>query len=262
MDLAADYVREALACGDALTLREDSPHDGYANWLMEAPQGSAAISGSSVTGRFTFSLWPGFDRVLEMTEAAITDRADMEQAARAFTERFAAVTGPLELVTVTEEPQDYLDQRSSGYQDVTVPALLFTFRSDSVSSLRLEIQDGSPAPVTCGDSTLDDLSLHCFTVTVWPDGTVVRANNYITRAETVPAGTVRMPDESDVPELISYLTSFTEHDRIIVKELSADSFSVYFGYADVDPLLTMKYCFASDPAEELSTEFSTNLFDD
>ncbi len=261
MDLAADYVREALACGDSLTMREDSPHDGYANWFMESPKGNASVSGSGITGRFTFSLYPGFERILEMTEASITDRAAMEAAARAFAERFAAITGPLELVKTEEEPQSYYDERGDGFSDVTVPALLFTFRSNEFSELRLPIQEGAEAPVTCGDSTLDDLSVHCFVVTVWPDGTVVRANNYITRAELVPDGTVRMPDAGDVPELVSYLSSMTEHDVLVIESLSAESFGVYFGYAAVDPVITLNYHFASDPAEHLSTAFSVNLFE-
>ena len=210
MNLAADYVREALACGDELTLREDSPHDGYANWLMEAPNGSASVSGSSVTGRFVFSLYPGFDRILEMTEQSITDRGALEQAARDFAARFSGITGELELVKAADEVQDYHDERSAGFQDVHVPAVVYTFRSADHSRLDLEIQAGLDAPVLCGDSTLDDLAVHCFTVTVWPDGTVVRGNNYITLAQAVPDGSARMPDANDVPELIFYLSSNTE----------------------------------------------------
>lgn len=262
MDLAAAYVRETLGCGDALTLREDSPHDGYANWLMEAPNGSATVSGSSVTGRFVFSLYPGFDRILEMTERPVTDRGAMEQAARDFANRFSVITGDLELVKSADEEQHYHDERSSGMRDVVVPAVVYTFRSGSSSKLSLEIQDGLDAPVLCGDSDLDDLSLHCFTVTVWPDGTVVRGNNYITRAKTVPDGSVRMPDAGDVPELISYLSSMTEHDVIVIEELRADRYSVYFGCAEVEPLLTMTYHFESDPADRLSTEFVAGLLGD
>ena len=262
MNLAADYVREALDCGDALTLREDSPHDGYANWLMAAPKGNATVSGSSVTGRFVFDLYPGFDRILEMTEQTVTDRGAMEQAARDFVQRFSGITGELELVKTADEVRDYHDERSSGFQDVHVPVVVYTFRSAEHSRLELEIQDGLQAPVLCGDSTLDDLAVHCFTVTVWPDGTVVRGNNYITLARTVPDGSARMPDADDVPELISYLTSNTENDTVVIRELRADRCSVYFGYAEIEPFLTMTYYFESDPTEEHSTEFVIGLLGD
>ena len=94
------------------------------------------------------------------------------------------------------------------------------FSADAV----LDVQDGQSAPIVCGDSTVEDLNVHVLTVTVWPDGTVVRANNYIARAEPVPDGSVRMPDEGDVLELISYLTSFTENDTIV--DLAPSSYSL------------------------------------
>lgn len=261
MNLAADYVRQALDCGDGLTLEEDSPHDGYANWFMTAPNGTASVSGSSVTGRFTFGLYPGFDRILAMTEEAITNQAALEQAARDFVGRFESITGPLTLVRSAEEPQYYHDERSSELRDVTVPALVCVFQSETDSRLSLELQAGDAVPVTCGDSNVEDLSVHCFTVTVWPDGTVVWGDNYITQAQTVPDGTVRMPTEADLPRLLTYMTSNVEHDTLVIESLRADSYSVYFGYATIEPTLTMTYHLESDPDEHLTTQFGMGLFE-
>lgn len=260
MNLAADYVRQALDCGDALTMQEDSPHDGYANWFMQAPNGNASISGSSITGRFCFSLYPGFDRVLEMSETAITDPGALEQAARDFVGRFSDITGELVLLQTRENPQSYHDERREGMYDITVPALAFTFCSAEHSRLELPVQEGLMAPVLCGDSNIEDLRVHCFTVTVWPDGTVVWGDNYITRAEAVPDGTVAMLDESNLSELTSYVTSLTEHDTLVIEEIRADAFSVYFGHALIEPLLTMRYHLASNPDEHLSTDFVMGLF--
>ncbi len=261
MDIAADYVRKTLDCGDKLSMEENSPHDGYANWFMTAPNGSASVSGSSITGRFCFSLYPGFDRVLEMSEAGISDRDKMEQAAQAFVSRFSGITGKLELLNTKEETQYYLDDRSEEMKDLTAPAIVYTFRSKTKSNISLAMQDGLNAPVSCGDSTIDDLRTHCFTVTVWPDGTVVCANNYITRAEIATDGTVRMPEERDLPELISYMSSMTEHDTIVIEDLRADSYNVYFGNATIKPTLTMKYHFESAPTDHQSTDFSIELFE-
>ena len=261
MNLAADYVRQALDCGDDLTLEEDSPHNGYANWFMTAPVGSASVSGSSITGRFTFGLYPGFDRILAMTGETITDREVLEQAARDFVGRFEAITGELTLVRSGEEPQYYHDERSSELRDVTVPSLVCVFQSETDSRRSLELQTGDFVPVTCGDSSVEDLEVHCFTVTVWPDSTVVWGDNYITRADLTPDGTVRMPTEADLPELLTYMTSNVEHDTLVIESLRADSYSVYFGYAAVEPTLTMTYHLESNPDEHLTTQFSMGLFE-
>ena len=260
MNLLGDYVRETLHCGDELRMEEDSPHNGYANWNYYTPNGNAFVSGSSITGRFTFHLVPTFSRILEMTEREITDRDAMRQAAEDFAARFFGITGNLEIMECNDDQMYYHDERQSGMHDVTIPVTVFTFRSLTESSPKLDIQDGLAAPIVCGDSTVEDLHVHVLTVTVWPDGTVARANNYITKAKIVPDGTVRMVDESDLPELIQYLTSFAEHDTVVVERMRADSFSVYFGNATVDPLLTVTYYFESDPTEKRTTEYSMEMF--
>lgn len=259
-EIAAAYVKEALDCGDRLTLREDSPHDGYANWLMEAPNGSAAISGSSITGRFSFSLYPGFERILAMKEKENADRSAAEKAARAFAERFLTITGGLTLARTEEDTLYYRDERGGESPDVEVPAVLFTFRSETKSEISLALQEGLTARIECGDSSVEDLTVQVFTVTVWPDGTVVRADNYITSAEIVPDGTVRAFEEGDLPELVSHLTSGTEGDAAVIEEIRAARFSVYFGSAEIEPLLIVTYYFESDPSLRMTTEFVMGLF--
>ena len=259
-EIIAGYVKEALDCGSRLTVREDSPHDGYANWFMEAPKGSAAVSGSGITGRFSFSLYPGFEKMLAMSGAEIEDREAAEKAAKSFTERFLAITGELTLVRTSEEVTYYRDERGEESPDVEVPAVLCTFRSETKSEISLAVQEGLMAKIECGDSSVEDMADQVFTVTVWPDGTVVRADNYITSAEIVPDGTVRAFDEGDLPELVSLLTSPQEGDTVIIEEIRAAGFSVYFGSADIEPLLIVTYYFESDPASHLTTEFVMGLF--
>lgn len=260
MNLLGDYVRETLHCGDELRMEEDCPHDGYANWSYYSPNGNAFVSGSSITGRFTFYLAPTFARILEMTEREITDRDAMRQAAEDFAARISGITGNLEIIEGNDDVAYYHDERRSGMHDVTVPVTVFTFRSLTESAPSLDIQDGLAAPIVCGDSTVEDLRVHVLTVTVWPDGTVASANNYITKAKIIPDGTVRMVDESDLPELMQYLSSFAEHDTVVVEQMRADSFGVYFGYAAIDPILTVTYYFESDPTEKRTTEYSMELF--
>ena len=259
-EIIAGYLKEALGCGSRLTVREDSPHDGYANWFMEAPEGSAAVSGSGITGRFSFSLYPGFEKVIAMSEAKSEDREAAEKAARSFTERFSVITGELALIRTSEEITYYRDERGEESPDVEVPAVLFTFRSETKSEISLAIQEGLMAQIECGDSSVEDMAEQVFTVTVWPDGTVVRADNYITSAEIVPDGTVRAFDENDLPELVSLMTSPQEEDTVIIEEIRAARLSVYFGSAEIEPLLTVTYYFESDPATRMTTDFVMGLF--
>ena len=261
VDLLAVEARAAL--GDpSLEFIMDSPHDGYANWFMDGTNGSAAVSGSSITGRFSYSVYPGFDRVLAQTEAAISEPDTLRQIAEDFISGFSAITGRLVLVSTVQDEMYYHDERTTELRDVTVPVLVCTFRSAEQDRVLLDIQPGDPAPVTCGDSTIPDLSVHCVKVTVWPDGTVVAADNYITLAEIVPDGTVRMIDESDMQTLLSYLSSTTENDCAVIESIRADRFSVYFGHADIEPTLLITYYFESDPTNVQSTEFVLpGLFD-
>ncbi len=260
MDMIALYVQQFF--GDDLSIEEDSPHDGYANWFIQGENGRASVSGSSITGRFCYTLSPDFDRILKMTEAAIMDEAAMERAAWDFTERFIGITGELELLRTERQESAYHDERSNEIGDVSVPVMVYTFRSKDSSTLALDIHGGLSAPVVTGDSTISDPNIHCFTVTVWPDGTVTEANNYITRADVTPNGSARMLKEEDLPRLLSFFTSFSEHDTVVFDSIRADHFSVYFGSADIEPAMTVEYHFESDPGTSVSTEFVLpGLFD-
>ncbi len=255
MDLLADAACQTLGCErDELNMSQDSAHDGYANWSMEAPNGWAWASGSSITGRFTYGIDPGFDRVLTAMELPLDDTEKMEQAAAEFAARFAGITGELTLVGSTQTSCYYHDERSQEWKDIVVPALRCIFTS-SASSVQLPLNDQENVPVTCGDSEIEDLTVHSFAVTVWADGTVVGADNYITRAQIVPDGTIRMIDESDVPRVLEYLSSMTENDTVVIERVRAAEYSVYFGHAEIEPTVTVDYYFESDPENHQSTLF-------
>ena len=254
VDILTRLAREALNAPDA-SFAPDSQHDGYANWFLSAgSNGSASISGSDITGRFTYSIYPTFAQILEQSQAEITDRAAMEAAARAFAEAFSGITGPLELADFRDEVQSYHDERFTGMRDISVPAVIYYFRSAEFSRVSLPLQEGLETPVICGDSTLDDLTDHVFAVCVWPDGTVLRANNYITKAQIVSDGSIQIWDERSLPTIASFLTSYTENDTLIVESAGVEFCSVYFGYAEIYPILTVRYHFASAPEEHRSTE--------
>lgn len=255
MDILTGIAREALNSPDA-AYAIDSPHDGYANWFMETPQGGSSVSGSSITGRFTYELSPAFDRILAQSQRTVTDRDAMEQAARDYVEKFTGITGELVLVGSTDDDLHYHDVRFTGLRDVVVPTVIYYFRSEENSRIRLAAQDGLELPVSCGDSSLDDLTDHTFAVTVWPDGTVVRGNNYITRARIVADGTIRMPDESDMDRILSFTTSFAENDTFVLEAAGVEQYSVYFGYGEVGPVLTVRYHFESRPEEHLTTNIT------
>ena len=253
VDLLTGIAREALDVSDA-SFEMDSPHDGYANWFMSTSHGSASVSGSSITGRFCYNLAPGFDRILAASGTVITDHSAMEAAATQFAKQFEGITGPLELAYSRVEEQAYHDERFTGMRDVIVPTMTFLFRSEENSRKTVKVQEGLTVPITCGDSTLDDLSSHVFAVQVWPDGTVIRGDNYITRAEIVTEGTLEMPGEGCMEAILSFMTSFAENDVLVLESAGIEEYSVYFGYGVIDPVLTIRYHFSSSPDEHQSTQ--------
>jgi hypothetical protein len=180
----------------------------------------------------------------------------MEAAATRFVQQFEGITGPLELAYSRVEEQAYHDERFIGMRDVIVPTMTFLFRSEENSRKTVKAQEGLTVPVTCGDSTLDDLSSHVFAVQVWPDGTVISGNNYITRAEIAEDGTIRMPDEDSMEAILSFMTSFAEDDVFVLESAGIEEYSVYFGHGEIDPILTIRYHFASDPENHQTTQIA------
>ncbi len=248
------YAEQVLGC--PLSLDQDSPHDGYANWGMEGGDGSAYASGSDITGRFVFNLAPSFDKILEMSETKIEDPDMMQRKAEEFAALFFDITGEITLDHAQEDDCHYHDERSSELRDLTVPAVTFCFRQPEGKLPMLPLQDGYEVPVLCGDSNVLDLPYHCFSVTVWPDGTVVRADNYISCAGIVKNDTLRLPEEADLNRLlVGFITSFAENDTMVVTGVRADQFSVYFGTADIEPAVVVDYYFESAPEEKQSTMF-------
>ena len=249
------YTENVLDSVGQMSLESDSHHDGYANWSMYGPNGNAFASGSDITGRFSYSMDPEFDRVLAMTEAEIEDQGMLEQKAKDFVGMFTDITGELVLDHWASDVCYYHDERASELQDVSVPAMTFYFRTAEGGRQNLPMQEGYEVPVTCGDSNVLDLSYNCFYVTVWPDGTVVRADNYITSASIVDNGSVPLPEEEDLWRLLSFTTSFSENDTMVITGITPIEYSVYFGSADIEPAVLVDYYFESDPAQKQSTIF-------
>ncbi len=250
------YAERVLDSVGQMSLEQNSAHDGYANWSMYGPNGNSFASGSSVTGRFTWQLAPTFETILAMTEAKIEDREMMEQKATEFVGMFTDITGELVLDHWAEDTCYYHDERVSEPKDVAVPAITYYFRSaDGAADHVLLMQPRYEAPVRSGDSNVLDLPYNCFYVTVWPDGTVASASNYITTAEIVDNGTVRLPEGKDMDELLSFFTSYTENDTLVITAIYPSQFGVYFGSADIEPDVIVEYYFASKPDEKQSTIF-------
>ena len=244
-------------CGE-LTVDAKTEHDGYANHFAqnESEQGQgASLSGSSVTGRFSFSLWPGQYAAL-LAGKSVSDRAALEEAARSFVRRFEGITGQLVLQQIEDETLEFFPDPRDVHTTVQVNALRFRFTAapEKAAHPTLTIQDGLEVPVTCGDSTLDNLGEHSFSVTVLPDGTVANANNYITLASPIPDGTIRMIDESDMKTLLGFFTSYEQDDTMVITSIRASCFSVYFGSALIEPTITVEYYLESDPGVLQTTD--------
>ncbi len=250
--LLDEYLAGILPGAGSLALDLETAHGGYGNWFCDSMDGSANLSASSVTGRFCFTLFPGREGVIRALSAQ-PEEAAMEQAARDFVARFAGLTGELRLAQTQDTECSYLvGDFTQG--DTVVPARVYCFVSDSCSRQQLTAQPGLELPVSCGDSRLEDLTVQTFTVTVLPDGTVCEANNYLTRAVAQPDGDCRMIDASDLDRLLSYMTSYAEHDTLVLRRVALEGYSVYFGDELVNPLIRVEYYFESRPEDLQSTE--------
>ena len=243
--LLQSYADEALGSSVDFVPDLDTAHDGYCNWFLQTDTGSASVSGSDLTGRFCFNLWPGTERASKVS----VDPLDVDSLlvkARAFADRFTGLTGELEYVSSkVDYDQYYPDQADT--PDIRVRTLTCYFRSTEYSRIQAQMQDGYDVPVLCGDSEIEDPSQQLFTVTLWPDGTVVTANNYLTRAALELDSTCPMLTEAAMPQLVSFFTSFVEDDTMVVTKITADCYNVYFGSAEADPTLSITYYYASDP---------------
>lgn len=249
------YAESALDSVGKMSLEPDSEHDGYANWTMYGPNGNAFVSGSSITGRFCFTMSHSFEKVLEMTEAKIENKEMMEQKAKDFVALFPDIVGELVLDHWDYDTCYYHDERSSEMKDVEVPAITYYFRTPTGGRQKLAMREGYEAPIVCGDSGVLDLDYNCFSVTVWPDGTVVKADNYLTNANIVGNGTVRLPEEEDMENLLSFFSSTAENDTLVITAIKPTQYGVYFGSADIEPDVVVEYYYASKPDEKQSTLF-------
>lgn len=257
---AGDYVSILQAYADqVLDTREgfapdlETAHDGYCNWFLEAEGVHASVSGSDVTGRFSFNLWPGAEQAAQNAAADRLDEDDLIAKAADFAARFRSVTGELVCLGSRADREQYWSGQPDT-PDIRVNTLTVCFRAASDAAPRAELQPGLDIPILCGDSEIEDPSVHQFKVTLWPDGTVVCADNYITRAVPEPDGTCPMLTEADLAKLASFFTSFAENDTLVLRRVAVDHYSVYFGTPEISPVVTVTYCYESSPDEIQHTD--------
>ena len=246
VSILGEYAAGQLSVQTDFVPDLETAHDGYCNWFMEAGEQSASVSGSSVTGRFSFYLWPGTARAEAMAEADPLDADLLVEAATSFADEFEALTGPLEFIGSKVNYDQYYPGRADT-PDIRVRTLTCFFRSPAYSEVTAQMQAGYDVPVLCGDSEIEDPARQLFTVTLWPDGTVVYANNYLTRAALEPDGATPMLTEANLPQLLSFFTSFAEHDTMVIRTITADCYNVYFGSAQAEQTISVTYYYESDP---------------
>lgn len=247
--------------GITLTLdTEIEYHDGYGNWFYnnDAPIDSehASVSCSSVTGKFSFNYKPEDNRIIKAADNNNIDLKQMRKIAEEFADHFSYVTGELILADEKDaEDISYTIPSDKGNDIVvTVSGRTYYFTSEEYSKVNVSVQEGQNCYVECGDSSIIDRESQYFAVTIWNDGTIVDASNYITRAEIEKTGTKQMIEAKDIDKLLTYFMSNTENDTLIIKKIYIDSYSNYFGYSTIEPVVKVEYCLKSDINNTQTTE--------
>lgn len=252
VDILKAYTAETFGiAADELERREsDAYDDGYANNSLTAPEnGSATICGNYQTGRFTYFRSPTDDEIHNELTVLDADPETLEPAARAFIDRFAAVTGPLKMVEMKVEDQSYLDSDSHNW--IHAPVVIFCYVAEQGHGA-LEAQNGFSVPIHCTNGDCSDPNAACFSVTVGMNGKVLAADNCVTQAEAEWASWKEVPTEDNIPGILSYVYSPVENDTMILHRVEVTEYSVYFGDTEILPLITVTYSLASSP-DELQT---------
>ncbi len=250
-----------------LKVDEDTQHDGYGNWFWDngddSDPVSASVSMSSKTGKFSFYYVPDMQVIKNASTLVSVDGDKWTDKVTEFVNKFEFVTGKLTLdgsVAYNDMYYPVFEEGNDDSQDVRVWGRRFFFVSEDYSKQKVLAQDGLECYVECGSSDIETRDVQYFVVTIFNDGTIVSADNYITKADIVSDGTQKMIDESFMDKLLEYFTSTKEDDTLIVKRIYIDSYSNYFGYAEITPVVKVEYCYKSDTDDVRTTEFALEGF--
>ncbi len=235
--------------------------DGYQNYATpttdeQSPSHSSYyVSANYYTGKFSLNILRSTEEITAFVkEYAGYDLAKQHSLMQAnaidFAEQFAGITGKLKL-----EYEETVDISECIYDD---PANLreylykgkkFYFTSiDSTTNLNLTSNYNTPL-------TYNDRAKIYFTVTVRPDGAICMAENMLTQANIAKSAEKPPLTREYLQKLAFIFTSLTENDTVIFDEISAITYSNYFGYTAIEPYITVKYHFASKPNDILEISF-------
>jgi hypothetical protein len=242
--------------------------NGYSNWFWDNGEGlnavSASVSMSSKTGKFSFYYKPDNNLILTASQAGGAEEEKLLEKATDFVNKFSFVTGELKFEYSEADNDLYyplLVEGATDSEDFKVSGRTFYFTSEKYSRQKLDVNSEiTNCYVECGNSNILMREVQYFVVTLFPDGTVVSADNYITKAPILSNGTVEMIDESKLNTMLEYFTSTTEDDTLLIKRIYVNAYSNYFGYPEINPFMNIEYSFASDPDNIQLMEFSFDPF--
>ena len=177
----------------------------------------------------------------------------IQSTAEAFANKFTSITGNLSL-----EREEVVDMVESIYDDSGLTEYVyqrykFYFASD-YSTVKLNLAESIDCPILSGDQ-----EKNYFIVTVRPDCTVEFVDNYLTKASAVQTGQKPALTKEYLQKLDFIFSSLQENDTLIFDEISAYRYDNYFGYVLIEPLIVVKYHYASDPENIMETSFVYNL---
>jgi len=264
IDVFNEYYNISLSA-DADLQRDD----GYGNWFWDNGDRinniSAAVSLSSKTGKFSFYYAPGNQVVLNASKVSTADEKELDKKVSEFVAGFEFVTGKLELESLSPYDDLYYPcvmNEGDDSEDVQIKGRRYFFVSPDYSKQSVDAQEGINCYVECGNSDITERETQYFVITLFNDGTIVSADNNITKAAIVPDSTQKMIDETYMDKLVSYFTSTVEDDTFILKRAYVSSYNNYFGRPDITPVINVEYCFKSNPSDVKTTEIALEGFYD
>lgn len=245
----------------------ETNENGYANWSYEKgslQDGiSVSFSASMKTGKFLLYCKPYNETIITASQASEASEEGLIEKAKEFADKFSNITGELTFecsMPANDFNYPILTDGATDSEDFSVPARKFLFYSEENSKQTVKANEDMTCYVECNDGDTPLKNVQYFSVVMLADGTVVLAENCITKADIIENGKWMMITEKNMDTLLKLFNSSVKDDKLIISRIYVDAYNNYFGYPEINPVLKVEYCFASSPQDVKTTEVAIDTF--
>ena len=253
-----EYFEASLAKNDFTGEQE-----GYANWEYEEgevmDERDLSVSTSTHTGKFSLYYKPFNETVVSASKMGAADEEELLETATDFVNRFSFVTGSLTFECSMPEnmtPYPVVNEGDDSSSDVLVSGRSVWFYSEQYSRQTVSANGETQLPVEGLNEKAPLKDVLYFTVTLLADGTVVSAENSVTRADISENGVFQMITEKNMDKILSRFKSTKKDDKLVVSRIYVDSYINNFGSVDIQPVVKVEYYLESMPDDVRTNEFA------